>query len=80
MTIIPAICSSLFEVCATQPLDVIKTHYQTNTKLYIHFVIYILDLYQELLEIFHLEQHFYIPKIFSKIIIQQKIYQIYKKI
>ena len=33
MTIIPAICSSLFEVCATQPLDVIKTHYQTNTKV-----------------------------------------------
>ena len=33
MTIIPAICSSLFEVCATQPIDVIKTHYQTNTKV-----------------------------------------------
>jgi hypothetical protein len=33
MSLIPAICSSLFEVCATQPLDVIKTHYQTNTKV-----------------------------------------------
>lgn len=33
MTIIPAICSSLFEVCVTQPLDVIKTHHQTNTKV-----------------------------------------------
>lgn len=29
----PAIISSIFEVCATQPLDVIKTHYQTNTKV-----------------------------------------------
>lgn len=33
MTFIPAILSSLFEVCATQPLDVIKTHHQTNTKV-----------------------------------------------
>jgi len=33
MTILPAILSSIFEVCATQPLDVIKTHYQTNTKV-----------------------------------------------
>lgn len=33
MSIIPAICSSIFEVCATQPIDVIKTHYQTNTKV-----------------------------------------------
>ena len=33
MSLIPAICSSLFEVCATQPLDVIKTHYQTSTKV-----------------------------------------------
>jgi len=31
MSIVPAILSSIFEVCATQPLDVIKTHYQTNT-------------------------------------------------
>ena len=30
---IPSITSSIFEVCATQPLDVIKTHYQTNTKI-----------------------------------------------
>ena len=30
---IPSITSSIFEVCATQPLDVIKTHYQTNTKV-----------------------------------------------
>jgi hypothetical protein len=33
MSFIPAICSSIFEVCATQPLDVIKTHYQTNIKV-----------------------------------------------
>lgn len=31
--ILPAIISSVFEVCATQPLDVMKTHYQTNTKV-----------------------------------------------
>jgi hypothetical protein len=31
--ILPAIISSVFEVCATQPLDVIKTHHQTNTKV-----------------------------------------------
>ena len=31
--ILPAIISSVFEVCATQPLDVMKTHYQTNTKI-----------------------------------------------
>ena len=31
--LLPAIISSVFEVCATQPLDVIKTHYQTNTKV-----------------------------------------------
>jgi len=37
MTIIPAIMSSVFEVCATQPFDVIKTHYQTNTKVIINF-------------------------------------------
>lgn len=30
---IPSIMSYVFEVCATQPLDVIKTHYQTNTKV-----------------------------------------------
>jgi hypothetical protein len=33
MTLLPAIISSIFEVCATQPFDVIKTHYQTNTKV-----------------------------------------------
>jgi hypothetical protein len=31
--ILPAIISSIFEVCATQPIDVIKTHKQTNTKV-----------------------------------------------
>ena len=31
--ILPAIISFVFEVCATQPLDVIKTHHQTNTKV-----------------------------------------------
>jgi hypothetical protein len=29
----PSIISSIFEVCATQPIDVIKIHYQTNTKV-----------------------------------------------
>ena len=35
--IYPALISSIFEVCATQPLDVIKTHYQTNTKVIFTF-------------------------------------------
>jgi hypothetical protein len=35
--ILPAIVSSIFEVCITQPMDVIKTHYQTNTKVVISF-------------------------------------------
>lgn len=29
----PSIISSIFEVCITQPLDVAKIHYQTNTKI-----------------------------------------------
>ena len=45
MMFYPALISSIFEVCITQPFDVIKIHYQTNTKviysikeLYIGFV------------------------------------------
>ena len=33
----PALISSIFEVCITQPLDVIKTHQQTNTKIIYSF-------------------------------------------
>ena len=35
--LIPALCSSLCEVIITQPLDVIKTHYQTNTSVIYRF-------------------------------------------
>lgn len=33
----PSIVSSAFEVCVTPPLDVMKTHYQTNTKVIFTF-------------------------------------------
>jgi hypothetical protein len=33
----PSIISSIFEVCATQPLDVMKIHYQTKTKVIYSF-------------------------------------------
>lgn len=33
----PSLISSFFEVCITQPLDVMKIHYQTNTKIIFTF-------------------------------------------
>ena len=43
--ILPALYSSIFEVLLTQPLDVIKTHYQSNTPVIYKFC----ELYRGLL-------------------------------